>query len=119
MFGGRFSSSTGLIGIDYGSRSIKMLQMREKSGRASVVGAARIDIDLQHLPTSVDANDIAAHDAAAALQCVHHGRAQEARAAGHGDPLAFECDHVQNLRLSPKAPFFVNSEVRVNQSPCA
>lgn len=86
MFGGRFSSSTGLIGIDYGSRSIKMLQMREKSGRASVVGAARIDIDLQHLPTSVDANDIAAHDAAAALQhrddaSPHTALGQQIRAA--------------------------------------
>ena len=46
MFPGRFSSSTGLIGIDFGSRAIKMLQVREKAGRLQVVGASRLDMSL-------------------------------------------------------------------------
>jgi type IV pilus assembly protein PilM len=43
LFTGRFSSSIGAIGIDFGSRGIKMLQVREQAGTLHVVGAARLD----------------------------------------------------------------------------
>lgn len=56
MFAGRFASSTGLIGIDFGSRGVKMLQVREKKGMLQVVGAARIDIPLPHLRADEAAN---------------------------------------------------------------
>ncbi len=46
LFAGRFSSSTGVIGIDFGSRGIKMVQVREKAGALHVVGAARLDVPL-------------------------------------------------------------------------
>ena len=44
MFAGRFSGSTGLVGIDYGSRAIKLLQLREDSRGLRVVGAGRVDV---------------------------------------------------------------------------
>lgn len=44
MFGGRLTSSTGAVGIDFGARGIKMLQLREHAGQADVVGAARVEM---------------------------------------------------------------------------
>jgi type IV pilus assembly protein PilM len=46
VFFGRFSSSLGPIGIDFGSSGVKMLQLREQSGALEVVGAARVDVPL-------------------------------------------------------------------------
>lgn len=46
MFRGRFSSSYGALGIDIGSRVVKMLQLRERSGELAVVGAASEPIPL-------------------------------------------------------------------------
>ena len=46
VFAGRFSSSIGLVGIDFGLRGVKMLQVREHAGALEVVGAARIDVPL-------------------------------------------------------------------------
>lgn len=46
MFAGRFSSSIGMVGIDFGSRGVKMLQVRQQGGDLRVVGAARIDVPL-------------------------------------------------------------------------
>ena len=43
MFGGRFSSCTGVLGIDFGARGVKLLQVREQGDRLHVVGAARVD----------------------------------------------------------------------------
>ena len=43
MFGGRFSSSTGVVGIDFGTRGAKLLQVREQGGKLRAVGAARVD----------------------------------------------------------------------------
>ncbi len=44
MFGGRFSHSMGLIGIDFGSVAIKLLQVRcLDDGRLRVVGAGRVE----------------------------------------------------------------------------
>lgn len=59
MFAGRFTSSTGPIGIDFGSRGVKMLQAREKSGRVQVIAAARIDRALidPTQPTELTASD--------------------------------------------------------------
>jgi type IV pilus assembly protein PilM len=42
VFGGRFTSSIGAVGIDFGARGVKMLQVREHNGQADVVGAARV-----------------------------------------------------------------------------
>ncbi len=41
MFAGRFSSSIGLLGIDFGARGVKLLQVGERNGKLQVVGAAR------------------------------------------------------------------------------
>lgn len=46
MFAGRFSSSLGMIGIDFGTRGVKLLQVREHGGLLHVVGAARLDVPL-------------------------------------------------------------------------
>jgi len=51
VFAGRFSSSTGAIGIDFGSRGIKMVQLREKAGALQVIGAARLDVTLAQVST--------------------------------------------------------------------
>lgn len=44
MLGGRFSSSIGLVGIDIGTRAIKLLQLREHGRGLRVVGAGRFDV---------------------------------------------------------------------------
>ncbi len=44
MLGGRFASSIGVVGIDFGARGVKMLQVRELSGEIDVVGAARVEL---------------------------------------------------------------------------
>lgn len=49
MFGGRFSASIGLVGVDFGSRAIKMLQVRQQAGTLRAVGAARVDLTGQSL----------------------------------------------------------------------
>lgn len=49
---GRFSSSLGLIGIDFGSRGVKMLQVREQGDHLAVVGAARVDVPLTRVGTA-------------------------------------------------------------------
>lgn len=41
MWAGRFSSSIGLVGIDFGSRGANLLQVGERGGDLYVVGAAR------------------------------------------------------------------------------
>lgn len=46
MFAGRFSSSTGVIGIDFGACGVKVIQLRDKADRVHVVGAARLDVPL-------------------------------------------------------------------------
>ena len=43
MLGGRFLSSVGVVGVDLGSRAVKMLQVRDTDEGLKVVGAARID----------------------------------------------------------------------------
>ena len=113
MFAGRFSSSTGPIGIDYGACGVKMLQVREKAGRIQVVGAARIDVALpapaEETPEPgaepADRPAGAAVDETAAL-------AQQIRAAyGAGGfsgarcvvSLARDDVHLQSIRL-PKMP---------------
>lgn len=48
MFAGRFSASIGLVGIDFGTRSIKLLQLREHGRGLRVVGAGRVDIRADH-----------------------------------------------------------------------
>lgn len=52
MFGGRFTSSIGVVGIDFGARGVKMLQVREHNGEIDVVGAARVE-------TPIDGNETA------------------------------------------------------------
>lgn len=44
MFAGRFSASIGPVGVDFGTRSIKLLQLREHGRSLRVVGAAKVDI---------------------------------------------------------------------------
>lgn len=44
MFGGRFTSTIGAVGVDFGARSVKMLQVRDHGGSTDVVGAARIEM---------------------------------------------------------------------------
>ncbi len=43
MFAGRFSSSIGLLGVDFGSRGLKLVQVREHQRELDLVGAAHID----------------------------------------------------------------------------
>jgi type IV pilus assembly protein PilM len=50
---GRFSSSVGVVGVDFGASAIKLLQLRERAGQVEVLGAARINspgIHASHLP---------------------------------------------------------------------
>ncbi|MHC4775065.1 MAG: pilus assembly protein PilM [Planctomycetota bacterium] len=44
MFAGRFSASIGLVGIDFGSRAIKLLQLREHGRGLRVVGAGSVEV---------------------------------------------------------------------------
>ena len=44
MIAGRFSPSIGLVGVDFGTRSIKLLQLRQHGRQPQAVGAARLDI---------------------------------------------------------------------------
>jgi len=44
VFAGRFSASIGLVGIDFGSRAIKLLQLREHGRGLRVIGAGRVDV---------------------------------------------------------------------------
>lgn len=60
MFGGRFSSSIGVIGIDFGARGAKLLQVREQGGQLKAIGAARVDA-----PGPPASNDSRAVDATA------------------------------------------------------
>lgn len=44
MLPGRFSASIGLVGIDFGTRAIKMLQVRQQGGRLRIVGAGKVEL---------------------------------------------------------------------------
>lgn len=44
MFAGRFSGSVGAVGIDFGTRAVKLLQVREHGRGLRVVGAGAVDI---------------------------------------------------------------------------
>jgi type IV pilus assembly protein PilM len=44
VFAGRFSASIGLVGIDFGSRAIKLLQVRENGRGLRVIGAGSVDV---------------------------------------------------------------------------
>ncbi len=44
MFARRFSGATGHVGIDFGTRAIKMLQLRENRHRLRVVGAGMVAV---------------------------------------------------------------------------
>lgn len=123
MFG-RFSSSLGLVGVDFGTRSIKMLQVREVAstpGGLSVVGAARIDVPLTRVENQVKPKDrtaptaspeIDAADGSAAFATAQAVIAEQIRAAFAGGgftgrrcvvSLAREDVCVQSIRL-PKMP---------------
>ncbi len=43
MFAGRFSASIGYVGVDFGTRAIKLLQLRDHGRGLRVVGAGRVD----------------------------------------------------------------------------
>ena len=45
MFSGRFSASIGLVGVDFGTRLVKLLQLREHGRGLRVVGAGQFDIE--------------------------------------------------------------------------
>lgn len=47
MFAGRFSSSIGTVGVDFGSGVVKLLQLRDHNGTLQVVGAARCRFEEQ------------------------------------------------------------------------
>ncbi len=49
MFAGRFSPSTGLVGIDFGADHVRLLQVREQGGDLKVIGAA-----LEETPRLID-----------------------------------------------------------------
>ena len=56
MLLGRFSSSIGVVGVDFGASAIKLLQLRERAGKIEVLGAARIDAPgshAAHLPATL------------------------------------------------------------------
>jgi type IV pilus assembly protein PilM len=44
VFAGRFSASIGLVGIDFGSRAIKLLQLRENGRGLRVIGAGSVEV---------------------------------------------------------------------------
>lgn len=44
MFGGRFSSSIGVVGVDFSSSAVKLLQVREHQRDLHVVGCAQIGV---------------------------------------------------------------------------
>ena len=50
MFAKRFSNAIGMIGIDFGTRAVKMLQLRRSGPGFSACGAARIDAAPDHDP---------------------------------------------------------------------
>jgi type IV pilus assembly protein PilM len=87
VFPGRFSSSIGAIGIDFGSRGIKMVQVRDKAGALQVIGAARIDVSLARVrqPTTPgQVNGIAPVDGLTAGDDDAAGLAPQIRAAFAG-----------------------------------
>jgi type IV pilus assembly protein PilM len=51
VLGGRFASSIGVLGIDFGARGVKMLQVREHGGEIDVVGAARVELTQESVET--------------------------------------------------------------------
>lgn len=53
MFGGRFSSSIGAVGIEVGNRSVRLLQLRRQSNRLIVVGASEEAVATPGAPASV------------------------------------------------------------------
>ena len=44
MFGGRFSYSIGSLGVDWGSSTIRLLQLRQQDGLLHVVGAGEVPV---------------------------------------------------------------------------
>ena len=114
MFAGRFSSSTGPIGIDYGSCGVKMLQVREKAGRIHVVGASRIEVALPTPPEEPTEPGAEPGEPAAAAAAANEttSLAQQIRAAYSAGgfsgarcviSLARDDVHLQSIRL-PKMP---------------
>lgn len=79
MFAGRFSSSIGPVGIDYGTHGVRMLQLREQGGRLHVVGASRLDAPLTAVPAPK--KDKVADGAAPAAEPDPDSRAGEQQAS--------------------------------------
>jgi type IV pilus assembly protein PilM len=50
VFAGRFSASIGLVGIDFGTRAIKLLQTREHGRELQVVGVGKVDVPVAGTP---------------------------------------------------------------------
>lgn len=99
MFGGRFSSSTGVVGIDFGARGAKLLQVREQAGKLHVVGAARVDTAWP--PASGDPNAVDGAAVTAQLQAAFAAGGFAGRRCVVSLPRASVC--IQSIRL-PKMP---------------
>ena len=100
MFRGRFSSTTGVLGIDFGARGAKLLQVREHAGKLTVIGAARVDSTASagapNDPNSVDGDALAAQ-----LQAAFASGGFAGRRCVISLPRASVC--IQSIRL-PKMP---------------
>jgi type IV pilus assembly protein PilM len=99
VFGGRFSSSTGVIGIDFGARGAKLLQVREQAGQLHVVGAARVDTAWP--PASGDPNAVDGAAVTAQLQAAYAAGGFVGRRCVVSLPRSSVC--IQSIRL-PKMP---------------
>lgn len=55
MFGGRFSYSISSLGVDWGSNTIRLLQLRQQDGELHVVGAGEVPVPLTDDQGGIDA----------------------------------------------------------------
>lgn len=96
MLRGRLSSATGAIGVDFGANVVRMLQLRERPGDLSVVGAA--DVDLPAAASRADGEDAPSRE-----ENVDRIRRAARRGAFIGRrctvSLPASCVHVQAIRL--------------------
>lgn len=91
MFARRFSTSAGPIGVDFGARGVKMLQLRAAGDRLTVVGAARVDAPLTEWVAPKSTSSAGAAPGVAAPPKDHH--VEPIRAASpppSADPLLIE-----------------------------
>lgn len=96
MLGGRFSYSMGLLGVDWGTSAIRMLQVRQQEGELHVVGAGEVP-----LPTGAGADDASATKLSECIRATFASGGFTGRRCVVSLPREEVC--IQSVRL-PKMP---------------